>query len=157
MEAALRTAYYLVTGENLGSVDFKEVRGLSGVKETEVDIKGTKVRIAVAHGLGNVEQVIKKVEQALAGGEELPYHFIEVMACPGGCVGGGGQPYGVTDALRVVRAEGLYEDDRKKEVRLSHENPYVKKLYESYLKKPLSQKAHKLLHTHYKARPLYKK
>lgn len=157
MEAALRSAYTFITGENLGNVEFKDVRGLEGVKETEIDIKGTKVRIAVAHGLGHVESVIRKVQKALADGKEPPYHFIEVMACPGGCVGGGGQPYGVTDRLRTVRAEGLYSDDQEKEIRLSHENPYVKKLYDSYLKKPLSQKAHDLLHTHYKPRPLYKK
>jgi len=157
MEAALRSAYYFVTGENLEKVDFKDVRGLTGVKETEVDIKGNIIRIAVAHGLGNVEKVLKRVKQAQEKGEDLPYHFIEVMACPGGCVGGGGQPYGVTDALRTVRAEGLYQDDREKQIRLSHENPYVKKLYDSYLEKPLSEKAHKLLHTHYKARPSYKK
>ncbi len=157
MEAALRSAYCFITGETLGEVEFKDVRGLKGVKETEVDIKGTKVRIAVAHGLGNVEQVLKKVRDALVRREELPYHFIEVMACPGGCVGGGGQPYGVTDRLRTVRSAGLYKDDQTRPVRLSHENPFVKKLYETYLKKPLSKKAHELLHTHYKARPLYKK
>jgi NADH-quinone oxidoreductase subunit G len=157
MEAALRTAHYFVTGQNLKEIDFKNVRGLKGVKETEVDIAGNKVKIAIAHGLGNVEYVLKKVENALAKNEELPYHFIEVMACPGGCIGGGGQPYGVTDDLRKARANGLYAHDKEKQVRFSHENPYVKQLYKEFLGKPLSKKSHKLLHTKYMPRPMYKK
>ena len=87
----------------------------------------------------------------------MPYHFIEVMACPGGCVGGGGQPYMVTDELRIKRAEALYEHDNKKEVRCSHQNPYIKRLYKEFLGKPLSEKSEKLLHTKYKARPVYVK
>jgi NADH-quinone oxidoreductase subunit G len=157
MEAALRTAYYFVTGENLKDVNFQDVRGLEGVKETEIEIAGNKIRIAVAHGLGNVEYVIKKVQKALANKEELPYHFIEVMACPGGCVGGGGQPYGATDHLREMRSKGLYTEDERKTIRLSHENPYIKQIYKDYLGKPLSEKSHKLLHTKYVPRPMYKK
>jgi NADP-reducing hydrogenase subunit HndD len=157
MEAALRTAYYLVTNEDLGDVNFNAVRGLKGVKETEIDIKGTKVRIAVAHGLGNVEYVLNKVREALAQGKELPYHFIEVMACPGGCVGGGGQPYGATDELRMARAKGLYDEDAALEHRCSHHNEHIKKLYDEFLGKPLSEKSHHLLHTHYVPRPMYKK
>ncbi len=157
MEAALRTAYFLITGENYTNIAFKNVRGLKGVKETEIEISGNKIKIAVAHGLGNVEYVIKRIEKALAEGSELPYHFVEVMACAGGCVGGGGQPYGVTDKLRIARANGLYNEDDVKKIRYSHENPFVKKLYEEFLGKPLSEKSHSLLHTKYKPRALYKK
>ncbi|MBU1043779.1 MAG: [FeFe] hydrogenase, group A [Candidatus Omnitrophica bacterium] len=157
MEAALRTAYSLVTNKKLAKLDFNSVRGLEGVKETEVDIEGTKVKVAVAHGIGNVEYVLKKVEKAIADKTEMPYHFIEVMACPGGCVGGGGQPYGVTDKLRIKRAQGLYQEDADTKIRSSHENPFVCKLYEEFLGKPLGEKSHKLLHTRYTPKPMYKK
>jgi len=157
MEAALRTAYYFITGENLKEVKFENVRGLKGVKETEVVIKENKIKLAVAHGLNNVEYVLKKIEQAILEKRELPYHFVEVMACEGGCVGGGGQPYGVTDELRIARAKGLYSDDDTKKLRFAHENPFIKKLYEEFLGRPLSEKCHKLLHTRYKPKPLYKK
>lgn len=100
MEAALRTAYFNVTGEDLADVNFYAVRGLEGVKETTVNIKGTEVKIAVAHGLANVKHVMNKVREAIEKKQPVPYHFIEVMACPGGCVGGGGQPYMVTDEIR---------------------------------------------------------
>ncbi len=157
MEAALRTAHYFITGKNSKKVEFESVRGLKGVKETSVHIKGIEVRVAIAHGLGNVEYVLKCIQDAIAKGTELPYHFVEVMACPGGCVGGGGQPYGVTDKLRVARAHGLYEEDDDKELHNSHDNPYVKQLYKEFLGEPLSEKSHKYLHTHYKALPLYKR
>jgi NADH-quinone oxidoreductase subunit G len=156
MEAALRTAHHYVTGDKLDNVEFNNVRGLDGVKETTVTIKGTDVKIAVAHGLGNVEYVINKVRQAKEKGEEIPYHFIEVMACPGGCIGGGGQPYGVTDEIRTARANGLYSDDQKSQVRCSHENPYIQQLYKEFLGEPLSEKAHHLLHTKYVPRPEYR-
>lgn len=157
MEAALRTAHYFITGRELKRVEFENVRGIKGIKETEVEIGGKKLRIAVAHGLGNVEYIINKVREAKINNKEMPYHFIEVMACPGGCVGGGGQPYMVTDELRIKRAEALYEHDNKKEVRCSHQNPYIKRLYKEFLGKPLSEKSEKLLHTKYKARPVYVK
>ncbi|MDD5347760.1 MAG: NADH-dependent [FeFe] hydrogenase, group A6 [Candidatus Omnitrophica bacterium] len=157
MEAALRTAHYFITGKDLKKVDLESVRGLKGVKETEVDVGGKKVRVAVAHGLANVEYVLNKVRRAKKEGKEAPYHFIEVMACPGGCIGGGGQPYMVTDELRAKRAQALYEDDAAKEIRFSHQNPYIKRLYDEFLEKPLSEKSHKLLHTTYKARPTYRK
>ena len=157
MEAALRTANYFITGKDLKNVDFENVRGLKGVKETEVEVGGKKIRLAIAHGLGNVEYVINKIRQAKKEGKEPPYHFVEVMACPGGCVGGGGQPYMVTDELRARRASALYQDDRDKEIRFSHQNPYIKRLYEEFLEKPLSEKGEKLLHTTYKARPTYRK
>jgi iron-only hydrogenase group A len=159
MEAALRTAYNLVTGKDLKKqdIDFKAVRGLQHVKEAEIDIAGNKIRVAVAHGLNNVEYVLEKVRQAKLNHTEMPYHFIEVMACPGGCVGGGGQPYMVTDELRVKRAQALYTDDADKELRLSHDNPFIKQLYKEFLGKPLGEKSEKLLHTTYVARPLYQK
>ncbi|MEJ5285091.1 MAG: NADH-dependent [FeFe] hydrogenase, group A6 [Brevinematia bacterium] len=155
MEAALRTAYYLITGKNLGKVDIEETRGLEGIKTGKININGKEVRIAVAHGLANVATVLDEVKEAKAKGKEMPYHFIEVMACRGGCVGGGGQPYGATDEIRMKRAKGIYTDDKNQEYRCSHENPFIKKLYDEYLGKPLSEKSHKLLHTHYKPRPLY--
>ncbi len=157
MEAALRTAYFFVTGKNAETIDFREVRGLPGIKETAVTIAGTSVRIAIAHGLSNVAFVVKRIEDALREGRELPYHFVEVMACPGGCVGGGGQPYGVTDALRVARARGLYDDDSEKIVRFSHENPHIRQLYKEFLGKPLSERSHELLHTRYTPKPTYRK
>jgi len=157
MEAALRTAYHFVTGDELKDVMFQDVRGLSGVKETSVNIQGTSVKIAVAHGLSNVEYVLNKIREAKKNNEPLPYHFVEVMACPGGCVGGGGQPYGVTDEVRQARSKGLYDDDERREIRCSHNNPYVQKLYKEFLGEPLGKKAHQLLHTRYKPRPEYKK
>ncbi len=157
MEAALRTAYHFITGEELDRVEFTTVRGLTGVKETIVHINGIDVKIAVAHGLSNVEQVIERVRKAKAEGKELPYHFIEVMACPGGCIGGGGQPYGINDEIRQKRAQGLYSEDEHLSVRCSHKNSYVQKLYEEFLDAPLSEKSHSLLHTEYTARPLYRR
>ncbi|HLP09363.1 MAG TPA: NADH-dependent [FeFe] hydrogenase, group A6 [Opitutaceae bacterium] len=157
MEAALRTAAYYVTGRNLGKIDLENVRGLQGVKTAEIDIAGTKVRVAVAHGLGNVASVLELVRQARAAGKETPFHFIEVMACPGGCIGGGGQPYGVDNERRRLRAAGLYQDDRDRAIRCSHDNPDVVRLYQEFLGKSGSAKAHQLLHTRYTARPLYKR
>jgi NADH-quinone oxidoreductase subunit G len=157
MEAAIRTALKLVTGVTPPRVDFEVTRGLKGVKEGVLEVAGKQVKIAVAHGLGNVEYVINKVREAKQKGEAPPWHFIEVMACPGGCVGGGGQPYGVTDELRLARAKGLYHEDQAGMWRCSHENPYVQKLYDDFLGKPLSEKSHHLLHTHYTSRPLYQR
>jgi len=157
MEAALRTAYYYVTKENLEKVEFENVRGLDGVKETSIKIKGTEIKIAVAHGLGNVEYVLNKIKEAKEAGKELPYHFVEVMACPGGCIGGGGQPYGINDDVRKARAKGLYDDDQNSVFRCSHDNPFIKQLYAEYLGEPLGEKAHHLLHTKYVPRPEYRK
>jgi NADH-quinone oxidoreductase subunit G len=157
MEAALRTAAHFVTGQKLGKVDFVETRGLKGIKEATITVAGKEVRIAIAHGLGNVEAVVNKVREAKAKGEPLPYHFIEVMACPGGCVGGGGQPYGATDELRKARAKGLYTEDTAGIWRSSHENPYIIELYKDYLGKPLGEKSHHLLHTEYQVRPQYQR
>jgi NADH-quinone oxidoreductase subunit G len=157
MEAALRSAYFLITQEDLTDVNFADVRGLEGVKAAEVEIKGTKIRVAVAHQMGNVEAVLNQVRAAKQNGEEPPYHFIEVMACRGGCIGGGGQPHGATDAIRMQRMAGIYSDDERSARRCSHHNPMVAKIYAEFLDKPLGPKAHKLLHTTYKARKVYKK
>ena len=146
MEAALRTAYELITGEELGTVDFNQVRGLDGLKEGSVDIKGMEVKVAVAHGLGNARRILEKIKD----GEE--YHFVEFMACPGGCIGGGGQPLPTDDNILEKRMQAIYEIDSTKKMRKSHENPFIKKLYDEYLGKPGSHKAHVLLHTEYKER-----
>ena len=122
-----------------------------------MNLAGKEVRIAVAHGIGHVQALLEKVREAEQKGEEPLYHFIEVMACPGGCVGGGGQPMGVTDEIRKARAAGLTQDDRQSKFRCSHLNPDVKKLYDEFLGKPLSDRSHHLLHTSYQARKLYKK
>lgn len=157
MEAALRTAAHFVTGQKLGSVEFVATRGLKGIKEATITVAGKEIKIAVAHGLGNVETVVNRVREAKAKGEPIPWHFIEVMACPGGCVGGGGQPYGVTDELRKARAKGLYTEDGAGIWRCSHENPYIQTLYQEFLGKPLGEKSHHLLHTEYRVRPQYRR
>ncbi len=157
MEAAVRSAYYLVTKKELGDVNFKPVRGLQGVKEAEVDLDGKKIRIAVAHQMGNIAAVLEKIRAARKNGTEMPYHFVEVMACRGGCVAGGGQPYGCTDEVRQKRIDGIYHDDEKSTYRVSHANPFIRKVYDDFLGEPNSHKAHELLHTHYEPRPLYLK
>jgi len=157
MEAAVRTAYYLVTKKELGDVNFKAARGLQGVKEAEVDMDGTKIRIAVAHQMGNIAAVLDKIKEAKAAGKETPYHFVEVMACRGGCIAGGGQPYGCTDEVRSKRIAGIYTDDEKSTYRCSHQNPFIKQVYDEFLGEPNGHKAHELLHTHYVARPLYQR
>ncbi len=158
MEAALRTAHFMVTGENLAkdALEILPVRGMKGVKEAEIDIAGTKVRVAIAHGMGNVDALLEKVRDARARGESL-YDMIEVMACPGGCLGGGGQPYNISENIRVKRMEGLYQDDRDRELRFAHENPAIKELYRDFLGEPMGPKAHELLHTTYTARKKYKR
>ena len=155
MEAALRTAYHLITGDELADVDFKQVRGLQGVKEAVIDIKGTKVSIAVAHQMGNVEAVLNAIREDRKAGRPPRWQFIEVMACRGGCIGGGGQPTLATDEIRALRMEGLYQDDRQSARRCSHQNPQIKKIYADFLGEPCGETAHHLLHTHYTAKPLY--
>lgn len=167
MTAALRTAYFYITGEELGEINFKAIEGLEGIKEAEIDIKGTKVKIAVAHGCGNIETILNRIREAKANGEEMPYHFVEVMACRGGCISGGGQPRvmmpgqpkprGITDDIRRKRAAGLMNEDLHAKNRLSHHNESVKALYKEYLGEAGGEKAHKLLHTHYCPRAPYKK
>ena len=158
MEAALRTAYCLITGdEKPPAINFEMTRGMKGVKEAEIDIKGTTVRIAIAHQMGNVEHVLNSIREDRAAGRKPRYDFIEVMACRGGCIGGGGQPTGATDEVRKLRTAGIYTDDEKSVLRMSHLNPDVQKLYADFLGKPLSEKAHHLLHNHYHAKKIYAK
>ena len=157
MEAALRTAYCLITKEaQPPAIEFTAVRGMEGVKTATIDIKGTKVNIAVAHQMGNVEKVLNEVREDIKNGVKPRYDFIEVMACRGGCIGGGGQPCLATDEVRAARTAGLYSDDEKSTVRMSHLNPEVQSLYKDYLGEPGSEKAEHLLHTHYHKRELYK-
>ena len=156
MEAALRTAYETITKEELKNVDFEEVRGEKGIKKATIDIQGNKIKVVVAHGLGNAQKILEEIKAGKAD-----YQFVEIMACPGGCVMGGGQP--IKDAktratvdVRALRAGALYSIDEKSKIRKSHENPILKQIYQDYLGKPGSHKAHELLHTHYQKREKYK-
>ena len=146
MEAALRSAYYLVTGTNPPADAFKDVRGLDGWKEATFDVNGIPVRVAVASGLGNT----RKLMEAIRAGE-VEYDFVEIMACPGGCAGGGGQPIHDAQELAGERGQVLYGLDAVNELRFSHENPDIITLYKDYLEKPMSHRAHKLLHTDHEA------
>ena len=149
MEAALRTAVETLTGEELKELDFKEVRGTEGIKEATYPVAGLDVKVAVASGLRNAKELLEKVN---AG--EADYHFIEIMGCPGGCVNGGGQPQVTADVrnfvdYKALRAKVLYDNDANKQLRKSHENPSIKKVYEEYLGEPGSHRAHEVLHTTY--------
>jgi len=159
MEAALRTAYEIVTGRELpfDKLHVAPVQGLEGVKEASVTItgavpawsflEGVTMNVAVAHGLSNARKVIEKTK---AG--EANYHFVEIMTCPGGCIGGGGQPRLTTDEVRKARIAAIYREDEGRELRKSHDNPVVKAIYEEWLGTPLGHTSHELLHTHYKRR-----
>ncbi len=159
MEAALRTVWEIVTGKPLPFEDLhvKPIAGLDGIKEAAVTIpetvpewaflKGVTVRTAVAHGLGNARQLIERVRAGLS-----TYHFIEIMTCPGGCIGGGGQPRFTTNETRMARIQAIYKEDEGKAIRKSHENPEVKQIYAEFLGEPNSKKSHELLHTHYSER-----
>ena len=149
MEAALRTVVEILEKKPLKKLDFDDVRGIEGVKEASYMVAGKKVNVAVASGLSNA----KKVLDAVKNGEK-DYHFIEIMCCPGGCVNGGGQPIQPASVrqdidLRAARAKALYSQDAEMPMRKSHENPAVKELYDTYLEKPGSHKAHRILHTSY--------
>lgn len=144
MEAALRTVYEVVTGKTLEDVNFTFARGMEGIKEAQIDLDGTVVKVAIGHGLANAR---KLMEQVRAG--ESPYHFIEIMACPGGCIGGGGQPITKSNAKRAERIQAIYEEDAGLPLRKSHDNPEVKAIYADFLTEPLGDKSHELLHTHY--------
>jgi len=157
MEAAIRTAYNLITGEEMGDVNVTAVRGMEGVRSGVVDVKGTKLNVAIAHGMANVSALLDEIREARDSGKEPPYHFIEVMACRGGCIAGGGQPYATTDDIREKRIAALYTDDENSEVRCSHQNPEIQQIYNDFLGTPLSEKSHHLLHTTYTERKIYKK
>ena len=142
MEAALRSAYFLATGENPKPDAFKNVRGEKGWKEETFNIQGITLKVAVASGLANARKLIEAIRRG-----EVSYDFVEIMACPGGCVGGGGQPYKDGLELAPERGQQLYNLDKHSKIRFSHENSAVQLTYEEYLEKPLSEKAHHLLHT----------
>ncbi len=156
MEAALRSISSFLTGKPLGNIGLNDVRGLKGVKEARIKVGDYTLNVAVAHGLGNVEYVINKIRNAREKGEEPPYHFIEVMACPGGCIGGGGQPRNINDEVRRLRINGLYTDDSHCKYRDCHDNPQVKRLYAEFLGEYGSKKSYDILHTYYRHRKEYK-
>ncbi len=158
MEAALRTVYFVLTGKEHEAIKFEAVRGFEGVKEASIDIDGTVVNVAVAHGMKNAKVLLDDIR---AG--KSKYHFIEIMGCPGGCVNGGGQPVvrscflpnednDIVDTYKQKRADALYSEDERNALRQSHKNPQIKELYDKFLEEPNSHKAHELLHTSYKAR-----
>ncbi|MBN1478745.1 ferredoxin [candidate division KSB1 bacterium] len=151
MEAALRTVYEIVTEKPLENVEITAVRGMEGVREAEIDLDGTKVKAAVANGLANARQLMEKIVSGQAD-----YHFVEIMACPGGCIGGGGQPMPTSMDVRKKRVEAIFAADRMSKIRKSHENPAILKLYKEFLGEPNSHKAHELLHTHYTKKTVYK-
>ena len=155
MEAALRTAGDWLTGESLEKIDFEAVRGEEGIKKATVNIAGNDIKVVAASGLANAQKIMEEIKFGKAD-----YQFVEIMACPGGCVMGGGQPIKNSKVrrdvdVRKLRADSLYSIDEKSVIRKSHENPVVKKIYEEYLEKPGGHKAHELLHTHYVERPKY--
>ena len=163
MEAALRTAAYKLTGKELTSVEMQEIRGFAGIKEATYELGGTQVKVAVAHGMKNAKVLLDQIREG-----KSEYHFIEIMGCPGGCVAGGGQPFvkpcflpnedaDILDTYKAKRAAALYSEDEARTIRVSHKNPQIIELYDAYLGKPNSHKAHELLHTSYKAREKYGK
>jgi iron-only hydrogenase group A len=150
MEAAVRTAYNMITGKDMDKLEFEPVRGLKGIKEAEVDIDGLKLKVVAASGLANAAMILDKLRE-----DPDAYQFIEIMACPGGCIAGGGQPRPQDEKIIAKRQEALYNIDRNESLRLAHENPVVKQLYKDFLIEPLGEKSHELLHTHYTARERY--
>ena len=146
IEAATRTAVEWLTGKELDTIDFEQLRGLDGIRVAEVKTDLVTLNIGVAHGLGNARKLLEEIKN----GNPRNLHAIEIMACPGGCIGGGGQPlhHGNYELLKK-RNEAIYTEDKNLPIRKSHENPAVKELYQEYLGAPLSDMSHKLLHTHY--------
>ncbi len=145
IEAAVRTAFELHTGKDLPRIDFEELRGMEGLRQATIDFNGLPIKIGIAHGLGNARKLLEDIQ---AGKSE--FHAIEIMSCPGGCIGGGGQPYHHGNAEIIKKRQmAIYKEDKNKAIRKSHENPYIIKLYEEFLGKPMSDKAHHLLHTSY--------
>ena len=158
MEAALRTVYHVMTGDEYDAIAFEQVRGLEGIREASLTIKDTTINVAIAHGMKNAKVLLDEIRAGTS-----KYHFIEIMGCPGGCIAGGGQPYvrpcflpnedsDILDTFRQKRAQALYSEDERQVLRQSHNNPQIRKLYEDYLERPNSHKAHELLHTTYQAR-----
>ncbi|NIA22607.1 MAG: 2Fe-2S iron-sulfur cluster binding domain-containing protein [Proteobacteria bacterium] len=152
MEAALRTAYDLFTGKELKNIEFKPLRNFEGIRVADVEIDGLNVRIAVANTLGKARELLEAIK---SGKERI--HFMEVMACPGGCIGEGGQLIPTNSDIISKRAQALYSDDERSKVRKSYQNPQINELYKNFLEKPGSEIAHKLLHTHYIKRHLWEK
>ncbi len=145
IEAAVRTAYEIYTGKKLDRIDFKELRGLDGIRHATIDFNGTPINIGIAHTLGNARKLLDGMRAGMYN-----FHAIEIMACPGGCIGGAGQPFHHGDSSVIkARMDAIYREDAGKKIRKSHENPYIIKLYEEFLGHPMSEKAHHLLHTHY--------
>jgi NADP-reducing hydrogenase subunit HndD len=158
MEAALRTAYYALTGKDHEAIKFESVRGMDGLKEAEININGSVIKVAVASGMKNAKVLMDQIREG-----NSPYTFIEIMGCPGGCVNGGGQPYvkpmflpnedtNILDTFKQKRAAALYSEDERQTLRQSHHNTQIQQLYKEFLGEPNSHKAHELLHTHYGAR-----
>jgi NADP-reducing hydrogenase subunit HndD len=145
IEAACRTAYELHTGKNLEEVDFVQLRGFENIRHATIDFDGLPINIGIAHGLGNARKLLEDIESG-----KSRFHAIEIMACPGGCIGGGGQPYhyGESEILKK-RASAIYREDAGKPIRKSHENPYIRNLYQEFLGKPMGDRSHHLLHTQY--------
>lgn len=147
MEAALRTVYEVYTGKTLENINLTPVRGMEGIREAEIDLAGTKIKVAVAHTLKNAGILLDQIKNGIS-----PYVFIEIMSCPGGCLGGGGQPIPTNAEIRMKRAASIYAEDAHKVIRKSHENPEIEVLYREFLKEPLGEKSHHLLHTEYVVR-----
>ena len=163
MEAALRTAYFVLTGKEHEAIKFEAVRGMKGLKEATIDINGTELKVAVASGMRNAKVLLDQIKEGTS-----PYTFIEIMGCPGGCINGGGQPFvkpsmlpnedlNIRETYREKRAQALYSEDERQALRQSHNNTQVKALYDNFLGKPNSHKAHELLHTHYQGRVKFPK
>ena len=156
MEAALRTAQDILTGKDLEKINFEQVRGAEGIKKATITIDGKEIKVVAASGLSNARTILEEIKSGKAD-----YQLVEIMACPGGCIMGGGQPIKSAKIrsevdVRKLRADALYDIDEKSHIRKSHENPILKTIYEEYLEKPGSYRAHKLLHTTYKEREKYK-
>ncbi len=145
MEAALRVAYEVIAGKRLQKLDFTQVRGFEGIRTANIKIKDQTIKVAVVHGLGNIREFIES-------GRWKKYHFIEMMACPGGCIGGGGQPRPTTNEIRKKRMEAIYRQDKEMKIRISNKNPAIQELYSEFLGEPLGKMSKKLLHTKYKKR-----
>ena len=156
MEAALRSVSELITGKPLEKIEFEEVRGKTGIKKATITIGDKEVKVAVAHGLSNAQAIMEEIKQGKAD-----YQFVEIMACPGGCIMGGGQPIKSakiqeTVNVREKRAKAMYTIDEKSTIRKSHENPVLQKIYKEFLGEPGGHLAHELLHTHYEKKEKYR-